>query len=111
MILGEDNRKAWSKMDILVMQAYGQFKREQCHSCGMPTWICRNEDSTLIARKKVVKCWVTAEVDEWRESAKDSSDAKFIQPEIYSRDGRELSEYRIPYYEALAAARAEEAED
>ena len=108
MILGEDNRKAWSKMDVLIMQAYGQFKREQCTNCGHPIWICRNEDSALIARKVNVTCWITQEVDEWREKADEKEDAKFIRPEVYSRDGRELHEFRLPYYEAQARAQAEE---
>lgn len=110
MILGEDNRKAYSKMDYLVLQAYGQFKREQCASCGFPTWICRNEDGALIAKKRIVKCWVTEEVDGWRENMKDDDDAKFVRAEVYSRDGRDLHEFRLPYYEALAAAQADESD-
>lgn len=113
MILGEDNRKKWSPLDVLVMQAYEMFKGEQCQHCGYPTWICRVGDDDYIdpnvqVRKKIVKCWVDEEVDEWREATKDKAEAKFIRPEVYTRDGAELSTLRIPYYERLAALKAEE---
>lgn len=111
MILGKDNRKRWSSLDVLIMLAYKIYLREKCPNCGYPTWICNSEDSVLIARKKTVKCWVSREVDDWREGMKEGDDAKYIRPEVYSRDGRALWEFREPYYEELARQRAEEAEE
>lgn len=111
MILGEDNRKKWSDMDILIMLGYEQYKREQCPHCGYAIWLCHSTDRRLNVRKKVDACWVDQQVDEWRENPQNGEeDAKYIRPEMYSRDETPLHEFREPYFEMKAREAAEEAE-
>lgn len=111
MILGEDNRKKWSEMDVLIMLGYEQYKREHCHICNQPIWLCNNDDPRLQARKKVRACWIDQQVEDWRENPQNGEeDAKYIQPEIYSRDDTPLHEFREPYFESKAREAAEEAE-
>lgn len=108
MILGKDNRKKWSALDVLIMQAYQVLQDERCQHCGYPVWICHNPDARLIARKKVDKCWIDEEVDTWREAMKDDDDVKYVRPEIYARDKTPLHKFRRSYHDSLAAEAAEE---
>jgi hypothetical protein len=107
MILGSDNRKKWSQMDVLVMRAYQIIEDERCQKCGYPIWICRNEDPRLQARKKVDKCWVDGELSEWRKAAKDDEAADF-RAEVYARDETPLWKFRKPYYDSLEKAADED---
>lgn len=110
MILGADNRKRWSKLDLLVMQAYEQYESEVCQNCGMPIWLCRNTDHRLLVRvKEKPACYATAEVQKWNEKHKDQDADKTAVPEFYTRDETPLTDFRDSYYLALAEE-AEEAE-
>lgn len=114
MILGADNRKKYSDMDVIIMLGYEQYKREQCPHCGYATWLCRNSDPRLQVRKKVEACWVDQQVDDWKENPQNGEeDAKFIRPEMYARDETPLHEFRQPYFERKAeeAREAEEGQD
>lgn len=112
MILGEDNRKKWSELDVLIMLAYEGFKREQCPHCGNPRWLCGNDDPRLQVRKKVDACWVDQQVDDWRENPQNGEeDVKYIRPEMYSRDDTPLHKFREPYFEKKAQEAREAADD
>jgi hypothetical protein len=111
MILGEDNRKAWSDLDVLVMLAYEGYKSEQCSQCGHPRWLCRNEDPRLQVKIKQDDCYAKQQITKYEESHKDDSDKVPVYPVFYSTDNRALVEFRSVFREQEAAARAEEAED
>lgn len=112
MILGEDNRKAWSTLDVLVMQAYQIVLDEQCQQCGLPRWLCRNEDPRLQVKVKFDDCYAANEVKAAeKKHADDDTKPGVAFPEFYTTDGSQLSEYRALYYEQLAAERAEAEDD
>lgn len=50
MILGSDNRKKWSEMDVLVMAAYQRYKNEICPEHGGPLWLCFGGDTEVITK-------------------------------------------------------------
>jgi hypothetical protein len=112
MILGLDNRKKWSKLDVIVMQAYQGLQDERCGQCGLPRYICHNSDSRLQVRIKEDKCWVKPEISahEKRRSKDDDFEGGTAYPEVYSRDETPLHKFREPYYAALAAEAREDDE-
>ncbi|MDL5351102.1 hypothetical protein [Microbacterium sp. zg-YB36] len=107
MILGADNRKKWSKQDVLVMQAYQMVQDERCTQCGLPRWLCHNKDARLQVRIKEDECWVKPELKAHEESR--SKDDNFIggtaYPEVYDRRGAPLHTFRASYYKQLAEER------
>ncbi|MFT4258047.1 hypothetical protein [Microbacterium sp.] len=112
MILGGDNRKKWSNLDVLVMQAYQIVKDERCSQCGVPRWLCRNSDPRIQVRVKVDECYAKQEIDKFEERRrKDDDKSGIAYPEFYTTDGTPLHEFRRAYYEQLAAERAEDAEE
>lgn len=111
MILGEDNRKAWSDLDVLVMLAYETFKAEQCPQCGHPRWLCRNEDPRLQVRIREDDCYAKQQVTAHEEGRKDSEKGGAVIPEFYTTDDTPLVEYRALYQQQLAAERAELEDD
>lgn len=105
MILGEDNRKAWSRMDVLVMRAYERYKKEICPDCSNPLWLCRQSDPNLQVRMRPIDaCYATAESKKHFERNKDDADAASAVPEFYARDGRPLVEYRASYFKHFEPA-------
>lgn len=111
MILGEDNRKAWSHLDVLVMQAYQIVKDEQCSQCGLPRWLCRNEDPRLQVKLKDDDCYASQQVKEHDKNRKEGDEGGSVYPEFYALDSTPLIEFRALYYEQLAQARAEEQDE
>lgn len=113
MILGADNRKKWSTLDVLIMQAWEILEAERCSQCGLPKWLCHNDDPLLQVRVKEDKCWVKPEIDEHEKKRADDDDFRggVAYPEVYSRDEAPLERFRDTYYEALAAEDAEQEDD
>lgn len=107
MILGEDNRKAWSDLDVLVMQAYQIHEDERCQQCGRPRWLCHNDDRTLMVRVRTDECEATKVLKDHDESTKGDRAGIISYPEFYDRDDAyaspgSLVKYRQGYYEQLA---------
>ena len=105
MILGADNRKPYSDMDILVLWAYKRYKNELCPQHGGPIWLCRTHDLRVNVRVKTVDgCSAAIAVKEYEEKHKDDEDKQTAIPEFYMRDGEELPlrELRHSYFERLA---------
>lgn len=107
MILAEDNRKAWSELDVLIMQAYQIVQDEQCSQCGLPRWLCHNSDPRLQVRVKEDFCYASSEVKEHEKRKKDDDKASVGYPEFYAMDETPLVEFRQLYYQQLAEERAE----
>ncbi|OJU44476.1 MAG: hypothetical protein BGN98_13915 [Microbacterium sp. 69-7] len=104
MILGEDNRKPYSQMDVLISLAYERYKNETCPEHGGPIWLCRNADPTL--QVKVVDtpaCYATQEVRLYEEKHKDDDEKVSVKAEFYSRIDLPLHKYRDRYYADLMA--------
>lgn len=111
MFIGADSRKKWDDMDVLIMSAYQITLDEACSQCGMPRWLCHNEDPKLNVRVKYDVCVAKQAVDDAREARKEGDpDPGFAYPEFYDLDERPLETFRQSYYEQRAAAAAEEEE-
>jgi len=112
MILGADNRKAYSDMDVLLLQAYQTIQNEKCPQHGGPRWMCDHTDQSLRLRIDDDYCYVKAELEEREKSrAKKDEPGVMLRPVFYSADGRDLSTYRATYYEQKAREAAEDADD
>ena len=104
MILGEDNRTAWSKLDVLIMQAYQILEDERCPQCGMYQWLCRiDDDPNLQIRISRDKCIAREEIEDANKSKKSDEYEGMIRPEFYTRDGRPLGDYRKIYRERITS--------
>jgi len=115
MILGADNRKRWSDVDALIMQAYQIIEDERCPQHGGPRWLCGNADPRLQIRIKTDRCEAKVEIDNYEERRKKDDDkAGVAYPEFYIRpgvEGMDLVDFRALYYEQLAAEQAEDEQD
>jgi hypothetical protein len=103
MILGSDNRKKWSALDVLVMQAYQILDNERCQECGHYRWLCLNNSPDL--QLKIVRshCYVKGEIDAEQKKNKSGDYDGELRGEFYTRSGASLHTFRKAYYEALAA--------
>lgn len=104
-ILGTD-RKKWNKWDILVAEAYEIVQREKCGQCGLPRWVCQNDSQDIQFKVHQDSCFAMQKKDD-KESLLTKNNKKIpagtvLRPEPYATDGRDLVEFREPYYRALA---------
>lgn len=112
MILGADNRKPWSKMDVLIAQAYQTIQDEKCGQHGGPRWMCDHEDQSLDLKIEEQHCYAKQELQKEEEGRKDKEEPGVVlYPRFYSRAGRDLSTYRTSYYEQKAREAAEDSDD
>lgn len=101
-ILGSD-QKSWNKWDILVAEAYEIVQREKCGQCGLPVWVCRSDDEHIQFKMKRDTCHAIAKKSEYeKKHQKDAENhAITIRPEPHVTDGRDLIQFREPYYKSL----------
>lgn len=110
MLLGADNRKKWSHLDILVMQAYQTVQDEKCSQCGYPRWICQSDDPKLQVRVNEYHCYGKQELEKYDEAHReDGQKGVSTYPEWYHLDGEPLINFRDLYYEQQAREAASEA--
>jgi len=91
------------KWDILIAEAYEIVQREQCPQCGLPKWICGNEDNAIQFRVVQDSCSAIAEKDKkhafMTKNNKEIPPGVTLRPEPYMVDDkRQLIELREPYY-------------
>lgn len=88
---------------------------ERCPQCGLPKYICQNEDNDVQFRVEEERCSAQAAEDNYRNPSRGRKGGKekeipagvALRPVPYTDSGRPLSELREPYYEALLKARKE----
>jgi hypothetical protein len=107
LILGKDSRKPWSKWDLLIAEAYEIMQRERCGQCGLPRWICHNQEVDHFAVVPDV-CFAKREIDSAQEAEKTQRGAKpklgvTYRPEARTGERKPLSadvDFRERYYRA-----------
>ena len=57
--MGTDNRKRWSKWDIVLAQAFQILENERCSQCGLPRYICGNDSRDIDFRIEKQVCYAT----------------------------------------------------
>lgn len=94
----------------MLLEAYNILMRERCGQCQQPRYVCQNESNDIQFRVVEEQCAskVAQEVFEERAAKARGSKGKkdkgvALRIEAYSVSGKDLSEYRTPYYEAQAA--------
>ena len=63
IILGKNSNKPWDKWDILLAKAYQIMEAERCGQCGLPRWICYNDDSDILFDIEEDTCFAKRELD------------------------------------------------
>jgi hypothetical protein len=58
MILQKQPSKPWDKYDFLLLEAYQILEEERCPQCGLPQWICHNEDEDIQIELRDDTCFV-----------------------------------------------------
>lgn len=93
----------WTKHDFLLLEAYQIIQDEACPSCGLPVWICRNEDNDIQFSVRRATCFATRarELEDERYGPENKKPAgELLIPEPRVESGKALAEFRRPYYEA-----------
>lgn len=116
LVLGRDSRKPWGKWDYLLAKAYQRFLGELCSQCGMPRWMCDNDDNRIqfAARENHCAAMAVAEKAQDAITSKKNAQKRFgvqIIPEPFLTedaiaDGLEFSDFRRPYYRERARRKA-----
>lgn len=110
MILHTQPSKKWTTHDFLLLQAYQILQDERCGQCGLPRYICHNDDPRIRVRVEEDSCAIKGAVES-RERM-NSKNKNYVapvgtqlQPEPYTSDGSDLVSFREPYYRAEAERR------
>jgi hypothetical protein len=104
MILHTQPNKRWDEFDFLCIEAHQIVLNERCGQCGLPRWICHNEDPDMGFKAIQDTCFAMKEIeilDERKSSNKDYKAPKGTKtrPEPYLYGGGEISgEHREAYY-------------
>ena len=105
LILGKDSKKAWGKWDFLLAKAYQRFKNEICPQCGLPKYICHNEDNRIQFKVGRDECVANAVAQREQKRMNDNKTEHFgmvvygdpyLMPDAI-KEGLEFSDFRRPY--------------
>lgn len=105
LLLGKDSHKPWNATDILLAKSYQRFLNELCQQCGLPKYLCHNEDNRIQFRVVEDQCESQAAAER-RQDDKSKSDTKSFGVKVYSEPyllddaiqaGLEFSDFRRPY--------------
>lgn len=78
LVSGADNREAWDEWDVALAEGYQIMQSERCSQCGLPRWICHNEDAGVYFELKDDVCFAKREIDEEQERL--NSDKNYKKP-------------------------------
>lgn len=105
LVLGKGSNKPWSRTDVTLAKAYQRFLNELCQQCGLPKYICHNDDNRIQFKLARDECAASQMVQ--REQAalakKDSQEhgvSLYAEPfltEDAIEEGLEFSDFRRPY--------------
>jgi len=110
LILRVQPRGKWNDFDFLCSEAYKTVINERCGQCGLPRWMCHNDDGDIGFKLVKDVCYATKEVE--TDAEKKSKKPKYkapkgerIRPEPFRYSKRMLDmDYREDYYARLAPA-------
>jgi len=107
LLLHSDPRGKWDEWDFLCVEAHKGVLNERCPHCGMPVWVCRNEDADIGFKIVEDTCFALREletIDEAKSSKKNYKAPKGAKarPEAYRYSNSEVftGEMREAYYKA-----------
>lgn len=89
------------------MEAYQILENERCPQCGTYRWICGNEDEDVQTRVKYDYCSMKAATDRVNDTNRKKTNFEpeagvVMRPEPFTVSGRDLVDYREPYYKTQA---------
>lgn len=71
MIMREQPTAPWDEFDFLCLEAHEIVLRERCGQCGLPRWICHNDDEDIQFKPVEETCFAKKELQQ-----KDENDQK-----------------------------------
>lgn len=113
MIMGTQPRDDWDEFDFLLLEAYQILEDERCGQCGLPVWICKNEDSDIRIELEDDTCFVKREIDAVNELNSKNEGYKtphgtVSRPKVGTWSKKPLDfRVREAYYQNLLAAKTE----
>lgn len=108
MILGVDSRKRWSKLDIVLAEAYQILENERCGQCGLPKYICQNASNDIDFHIEEEECHAIAAKEKHEKRKAGRNKKSEPKPGVavtyspYTLSGKPLTSYRGEYYEDRA---------
>ena len=116
MILGKDSKgKRWTQDDISLARAYERYLAELCPQCGLPKYICHNEENAIQFRAVTDQCLSRAtadkaQADEEERVSKNPTlkryGTRYVGEPFLTDEaeeaGREFSDFRRPFLRAEA---------
>ena len=97
----------WEEYDFLLHEAYAILESERCHQCGMPQYICHNDDPNVEFDMVEDSCKATERKDQYEEAERLAGGEKYkipagttIRPNAFLVDGGDPASVRDAYYKA-----------
>lgn len=106
LILGKDSHKPWGRWDIVLSKAYQRFLNELCQQCGLPKYICHNDDNRIQFKPTRDECAAAAVAERTQETMA-KNDNKSYGVRVFGEpfltvdaieEGLEMSDFRKPYF-------------
>lgn len=101
----------WDRTDIVFGKAYQRFLNELCAQCGLPRYICHNEDNRIQFDLHTDSCAAMAKVEREQKNRGDADhfgERLIADPYLTDKakaEGLELSDFRRPFLRELARKR------
>lgn len=110
LILRVQPRGKWNKYDFLCSEAFAIVEREKCSQCGLPRWMCHNDDGDIGFHLVEDICYATKTVE--TDAEKKSKNKKYkapkgtrIRPEPFRYSKRPIDmNLRDAYYQRQSEA-------
>ena len=113
LILKKNSRKPWGRWDIVLSKAYQRFVNELCVQCGLPKYICHNDDNRIQFKVSRDECASSAMAEKAQEELS-KKEFKSYGIRVFGEpfmtidaieEGLELSDFRKPYFIEVAKKR------
>lgn len=106
LILHSQPDEPWSEHDFNLLEAIGTLEAERCHQCGLPRYICHNDDADLDFRVLEDDCRAIVAKDAYEEGERAAGGENYkppvgttLRPEPYLISGGDPATLRNSYYE------------
>lgn len=94
IVYGKPVEAPWDKTDRALLEAYQILEDERCPECGLPTWVCRNDDNNVQFEVKKDVCYAKRA---YEEKTADFSNVKNAKERSKMRAGFGVIEYPSPF--------------
>ena len=96
----------WDEHDFLLHEAYAILESERCNQCGIPRYICHNDDPNVEFEMVEDSCVATARKDQFEESERLAGGDNYkipagttVRPNAFLVDGGDPASVRDSFYQ------------